>query len=300
MEHFMQESQFIPEKHYHEAVATIRQHSKQEPTIGLILGSGLGDLVDEIEQPDVISYETIPHWPHSTVHGHAGKLVIGQLGGHTVLAMQGRAHFYEGYTMAEVTLPVRIMRLMGINTLIVTNAAGGLNPNFSAGDIMVIEDHINPVAMSGNSPLRGPNIGTFGPRFSINTRIYNPTLRKLAHEVAEANDIPLQEGVYVSLSGPAFETPAEVRMLRAWGGDSVGMSTAHETLVAYHTGMRILGFSSITNLSLDRTDAYEEVSHEEVLRLGREIVPRLATIIRGVLDNMPAYNPAEIENQPEA
>jgi len=199
--------------------------------------------------------------------------VIGELEGRTVLAMQGRSHFYEGYPMSLVTLPVRVMRLLGIDTLIVTNAAGGLNPSFHAGDIMVIEDHINIVGMAGNSPLRGPNLGEFGPRFTINTRAYNPTLRWLAHRVAQEKGITLREGVYVALAGPAFETPAEVRMLRAWGGDSVGMSTAHEVMVAYHAGMRVLGFSSITNLSLDSTEARDEVSHEEVLRLGREIVP---------------------------
>lgn len=295
----MDKTEFIPEAHYREAAEAVRSRTDRTPAIGLILGSGLGTLVNEIEQAEVINYEDIPHWPHSTVPGHAGKLIIGQLEGQPVIAMQGRAHFYEGYSMAQVTLPVRVMRLLGVHTLIVTNAAGGLNPAFQAGDIMVIEDHINPVAMSGHTPLRGPNLDSFGPRFSINTRIYNPALRKLAHTVAEANRIPLREGVYVSLSGPGFETPAEIRMLRLWGGDAVGMSTAHETLVAYHAGIRVLGFSSITNLCLDQTNAYEEVSHEEVLRLGREIVPRLAKIVRGVLKDMPPYDPKDVENHPE-
>jgi purine-nucleoside phosphorylase len=295
----MHDSAFIPLAHYHEAAEAVRQRIKQTPAIGLVLGSGLGSLVEEIKDADAIPYQEIPHWPHSTVQGHAGKLVIGQLENKTVLAMQGRAHFYEGYTMAQVTLPIRVMRLLGINAVVLTNAAGGLNPGFSAGDIMVIQDHINPVGLFGHSPLRGPNIGAFGPRFSINTHIYNPTLIKLAHRVAQANEISLREGVYVSLSGPAFETPAEVRMLRAWGGDAVGMSTAHEALVAYHAGMRVLGFSSITNLCLDNTEAQDEISHEEVLRLGRQIVPRLAAILRGVLCEMPPFDPSEIENQPE-
>lgn len=296
----MDPSLSIPLEHYYEAAAAVRKRTNQQPAIGLILGSGLGTLVEEIAHADIIPYAEIPHWPRSTVQGHVGQLVIGTLEGRTVLAMQGRSHFYEGYPMSLVTLPVRVMRLLGIDTLIVTNAAGGLNPDFGAGDIMVIEDHINIVGMAGNSPLRGPNLGEFGPRFTINTRAYNPALRRLAHRVAREKGITLREGVYVALAGPAFETPAEVRMLRAWGGDSVGMSTAHEVMVAYHAGMRALGFSSITNLSLDNTEAREEVSHEEVLRLGREIVPRLAAVLRGVLADLPPYDPADVENQPEA
>jgi len=296
----MESSLTIPLEQYRDAADAVRQRTQQRPTVGLILGSGLGTLVDEISNADVIPYAEIPHWPRSTVQGHAGKLVIGELEGRTVLAMQGRSHFYEGYSMAEVTLPVRVMRLLGIDTLVVTNAAGGLNPEFQAGDIMVIEDHINIVAMAGNSPLRGPNLDEFGPRFSINTRAYNPTLRALAHRVAQEKGINLREGVYVALAGPAFETPAEVRMLRVWGGDSVGMSTAHEVTVAYHAGMRILGFSSITNMSLDSTEVSEEVSHEDVLRLGKQIVPRLAAVLRGVLAELPPYDPSEVENQPEA
>jgi purine-nucleoside phosphorylase len=290
---------YIPEAHYREAADAIRQRISELPSIGLILGSGLGALVEEIHNPMVIPYQEIPHWPQSTVVGHAGKLVFGQLENQPVVAMQGRIHFYEGYSMAQVTLPVRVMRLLGVQTLIVTNAAGGLNPNFNAGDIMVIEDHINIVGMSGFHPLRGPNMGMFGPRFSIHTRSYNPTLRKLAHKVAQANQITLRDGVYVALAGPSFETPAEVRMLRGWGGDTVGMSTAHEVLTAYHAGMRVLGFSSVTNLSLDNTEAQDNISHEDVLRLGKQIVPRLATIIRGVLREMPPYDPSESENHPE-
>ena len=290
----------IPEAHYRDAAAAIKQRLSQQPTIGLILGSGLGPLVDEIENATIITYDDIPHWPRSTVEGHVGRLVVGDFEGHTVLAMQGRLHFYEGYSMAQVTLPVRVMRLLGIHTLVVTNAAGGLNPTFAAGDLMVIEDHIFVPGLAGYTPLGGPNADLFGPRFSIHTHSYTPTLRKLAHKVAQDNDIAVQEGVYVSLSGPAFETPAEVRMLRAWGGDSVGMSTASEVLVACHAGMRVLGFSSITNVSLDNTASQDEVTHEEVLRLGRQIVPKLATIIRGVLREMPPYDPSEIENRPES
>jgi purine-nucleoside phosphorylase len=291
--------QHITLEQYREAAAAVRQRTEQQPAIGLILGSGLGPFVNEIESQDIIPYSEITHWPTSTVVGHAGRLVIGQMSGHTVLAMQGRVHSYEGYSMAQVTLPVRVMQILGIKTLIVTNAAGGLNPNFEAGDIMVIEDHIFPGGMAGLNPLRGPNIPEFGPRFSIHTRSYDPTLRKLAHKVAREHQITLREGVYVSLSGPSFETPAEVRMLRAWGGDAVGMSTAPEVLVANHAGMRVLGFSSITNLSLDNTETQDDISHEEVLRLGQLIVPRLVTLIRGVLIDMPPYDPGSVENHPE-
>jgi purine-nucleoside phosphorylase len=295
----MHPSQFIPEEHYREAAAAIQQRTRQKPTVGLILGSGLGPLVDEIRNQDVIPYEDIPHWPRSTVVGHAGKLVIGQLENQTVMVMQGRSHYYEGYTLAHITLPVRVMRLLNVDTLIVTNAAGGLNSTYQAGDIMVIEDHINLVGMAGHNPLIGPNLGMFGPRFSILTHTYDSELRKLAHKVAQEQGLTLREGVYVVLAGPSFETPAEVRMLRAWGADTVGMSTVHEVLVANHAGMRVLGFSSVTNISLDSTDAHEEVSHEEVLRLGRQIVPRLATVIRGVLRQMTPYDPAKSENKPE-
>lgn len=295
----MDAQQWIPEEHYTAAADAVRSRTSRQPKVGLILGSGLGPLVDEISQPDIIPYQDIPHWPHSTVHGHAGRLVIGELEGQDVLAMQGRIHFYEGYSMAQVTLPVRVMRRLGINTLIVTNAAGGLNANYTAGDLMVIEDHIFPGGIAGHHPLRGPNLESFGPRFSIHTRSYSPELRVVAHQVAKANGLSLQEGVYVSLSGPTFETPAEVRMLRMWGGDAVGMSTAPEVLVAYHAGMRVLGISTITNISLDNTAATDDVSHESVLALGRRVVPKLATIIRGVLREMPPYDPAQVENPPE-
>jgi purine-nucleoside phosphorylase len=296
----MDQPVWIPEEHYRETAAAVQSRLTQLPTVGLILGSGLGTLVDEITNPLVIPYHHLPHWPAPTVQGHVGRMVIGQLENRTVLAMQGRIHFYEGYSMAQVTLPVRVMRLLGIDTLIVTNAAGGLNPGFSAGDIMVIEDHIFMPGFAGFTPLSGPNVPSFGPRFTINTHCYSAELRQLAHRVAAANGVSLREGVYVSLSGPAFETPAEVRMLRLIGGDSVGMSTAPEVLVANHMGMRVLGFSTITNVSLDSTSAVDEVSHEDVLRLGRQVVPRLAAVIRGVLRDLPAYDPAQSENRPEA
>lgn len=295
----MQDDHAIPEAHYREAADFIRSRTQQQPSIGLVLGSGLGPLIDAIETPDTIEYANIPHWPHSTVKGHAGRLVIGQLEGRTVVAMQGRAHFYEGYSMAQVTLPIRVMKLLGVDTIILTNAAGGLNPGFSTGDIMLITDHINLPGITGTNPLRGPNLETFGPRFSIHTRTYHLALGQLAHRVAEANHLTLRDGVYMALSGPTFETPAEVRMLRLLGGDSVGMSTAPEALVAYHTGMRVLGFSTITNLAIDSTATRQDVSHEDVLRLGREIVPNLTLLLRGVLRDLPPFDPQEMENGPQ-
>ncbi len=295
----MQPTDWIPEVHYREAAASVRARLSLQPTVGLVLGSGLGPLVEEIQDAVCIPFQEIPHWPAATVQGHAGQLVAGTLEGQPVLVMQGRIHFYEGYSMAQVTLPVRVMRLLGIDTLILTNAAGGLNRTFQAGDLMVIEDHIFLAGMAGYNPLRGPNQGMFGPRFSIHTRTYSPQLRSLARRVAGELGITLHEGVYVSLAGPSFETPAEVRMLRALGGDAVGMSTAAEAIVAYHAGMRVLGISSITNLSIDNTAAREEVSHEEVLRAGRQIVPRLAALLRGILRQLPPFDPEEIENHPE-
>jgi len=295
----MEQTHIIPETHYREAAEYIRARLSVAPTVGLVLGSGLGPLVDEIEGAQAIPFRGIPHWPSATVQGHAGRLVGGTLEGCPVLVMQGRIHYYEGYSLAQVTLPVRVMRLLGIDTLILTNAAGGLNQGFSVGDIMVIEDHIYPASFSGMNPLHGPNMGAFGPRFPVHTHTYSRQLRALAHRVAADQGIALREGVYVSLSGPTFETPAEVRLFRSWGGDAVGMSTAPEALVAYHAGMRVLGFSSITNISLDSTTAQQEVSHEDVLRAGKQIVPRLAVLLRGVLRELPPFDPGEIENAPE-
>ena len=283
-------------KKLHTAADAVRKVCGQAD-IAVILGSGLGGYEETLIDPKEISYSKIPGFPVSTVSGHAGKFVVGTVRDKRVLVMSGRFHHYEGHSLDAVTMPIRVMALMGVKTLIITNAAGGVNTGFNAGELMLITDFIN---LSGRNPLRGKNLDEFGPRFSINTRAYNPTLRALAHRVAQEKGINLREGVYVALAGPAFETPAEVRMLRVWGGDSVGMSTAHEVTVAYHTGMRILGFSSITNMSLDSTEVSEEVSHEDVLRLGKQIVPRLAAVLRGVLAELPPYDPSEVENQPEA
>lgn len=261
----------------------IRSHTQHQPQIGLILGSGLGALAEQIQEADDIPFNEIPHFPVSTVYGHSGRLVIGKLEHQTVMVMQGRAHYYEGYTMAQVTLPVRVMQSLGIGTLIVTNAAGGLNPDWTAGDLMLITDHINLIGMIGLNPLRGPNLEAFGPRFPDMSQAYDPQLGDLARQVAQEKDIVLREGVYTGLSGPTFETPAELRFLRLIGTDAVGMSTVAEVTVAGHGGMKVLGLSGITNIVVYDPSQDEGASHEEVLEVGERIVPTLIKIIKGTL-----------------
>lgn len=261
----------------------IRSHLEFTPRIGIILGSGLGPLADNIDNPTIIPYHDIPNWPQSTVWGHSGRLVIGTLEDQPVLVMQGRVHFYEGYSMQQVTFPVRVMQLLGIEVLLLTNAAGGINTSFSAGDLMLIEDHINLLGHMGQNALMGPNDERLGERFPIFTYAYDPDLRRKVIELAERENIPLQRGVYLCLSGPAFETPAEIRLFRAWGADAVGMSTAPEATVAVHGGMRVMGVSTITNIAIDHQAVRREVSHEEVLKIGAKAVPRLMKLIRGVV-----------------
>ena len=268
---------------YEHAADIIRQRSHKQPSVGLVLGSGLGTLADTLEDATAIAYEDIPGWPTSTVVGHAGKLVIGTLEGRVVAAQQGRAHFYEGYSMQQVTFPIRVMKLLGIDTVILTNAAGGIDQSYRAGDLMMISDHINPLGMVGFSPLHGPNDERFGPRFPPLVHTYDADLRRAAREAAVQDDIPLHEGVYVSLSGPTYETPAEIRMLRGWGADAVGMSTTHEVVAAAHAGMRVFACSGITNEAIDTIDTSDDVNHEDVLELGKVIVPRLTQILRAVL-----------------
>lgn len=270
---------------YRAAADAIRQHTNQTPKIGLVLGSGLGVLADELTEKIAIPYEAIPGWPRSTVHGHSGKLVFGKLEGVPVVCQQGRAHFYEGYTPQQITFPIRVMRQLGVETVILTNAAGGLNASFKPGDIMLIDDHINFVGMAGNHPLYGPNDDTLGPRFPGMSQAYDQRLRKLAVESASRAGIPMHHGVYVCVSGPSFETPAEVRMLRMFG-DAVGMSTVHEVIVARHMGMNVLAFSAITNAGIDQIDTPFDANHEEVLEVGLVIVPRLKAVIRGVLSTV--------------
>lgn len=272
--------------HYDEAAAFIRTCSQHRPAIGLVLGSGLGPLADQIEEATSIPYVEIPHFPISTVAGHAGRLVIGKLGGATVCAMQGRFHFYEGYSLAQTTLPIRVMSRLGINTLILTNAAGGVNPNFEVGDLMLIEDHINFVGMGGQNPLIGPNLEAFGTRFPPMNRAYTHRLRQLTQAVAAEQGIELRRGVYLYVAGPNFETPAEIRFARTIGADAVGMSTVPEAIVAHHAGLEVLGLSTITNLCIDTVDTSVEPTHEEVTAAGKIIVPRLTQLLVGVLTQL--------------
>jgi len=273
---------------YEAAIAVIKEHTDIIPEIGLVLGSGLGTLANEIENATIIPYEKIPGWPLSTVHGHSGNLVIGTLEGKKVVAQQGRAHFYEGYTMKQVTFPIRIMHLLGVSTVILTNAAGGVDSSFNVGDVMLINDHINLPGLTGKNPLMGPNDDSVGPRFVGLAQAYDRALREKAREVAQTYDIPMHEGTYAAVSGPAFETPAEIRMLRVIGANAVGMSTVHEVLVARHAGLRVMACSGITNKAIDKVDSDFETNHEEVLEAGKVIVPRLTTILKGVLKDFPA------------
>jgi purine-nucleoside phosphorylase len=250
----------------------------------LILGSGLNALADSVQNADFIPYADLPNWPRSTVHGHAGRLVIGELEGQPVLVMQGRVHFYEGYSMSQVTLPVRVMVRLGLEMMIVTNAAGGINPDFAPGDVMLITDNLNLVGMSGANPLMGPNIDELGPRFPDMSRAYDPELMEKARKVAMENKLSLREGVYCGLSGPSFESPADLRFLRMAGADSVGMSTVPEVIVARHGGLRVLGFSGISNKA--NLDGSTLTTHEEVIEAGKVITPKIETIVRGVLRSL--------------
>ncbi len=256
-----------------------------EPQVGIITGSGLSGLAREVEEPLIIPYEEIPEFPPATVEGHPGRFVLGYLAGKGVVVMQGRSHFYEGYSLEQITLPVRVMRALGADTLIVTNAAGGLNEDFKAGDLMLITDHINLVGMAGHSPLFGPNDERLGPRFVDMSNAYDRELRKIALEVGHELGFELRQGVYVMLGGPTFETPAEIRFLRLMGADAVGMSTVPEAVVARHGGMRVLGISHISNMAVGHhpLEAKEEGLHEEVLEAGEKTLPKLLALIKGVL-----------------
>lgn len=276
-------SEFFSRSHLKAAVAAIRGQTELQPKIGLILGSGLNPLADAVEDDFVTPYGEIPHFPVATVEGHIGRLIVGRLEGQDVVVMQGRAHYYEGYSMAKVTFPVRVMQVLGIETLIVTNAAGGLNREFQAGDVMLITDHINLIGMGGLNPLRGPNLDDFGPRFPDMSAPYDAQLRAFAKQVATQANVPLREGVYICLAGPSFETPADVRFLRLIGADAVGMSTVPEVIVARHGGTRVLGLSGISNVAPVEGMPLVKTTHEEVLEAGQVLAPRLETIIRGVL-----------------
>jgi len=263
------------------AASFIRSKINGNPEIGLILGSGLGVLADDIENPIVLPYEEIPEFPVSTVSGHAGKLIIGELSGKKVVAMQGRFHFYEGYTMNMVTFPVRVMKLLGVEKLIVTNAAGGVNEEFKPGDLMIITDHINNM---GTNPLIGANDERFGPRFPDMSEAYSKSLRMKAKKVASVLEIKVKEGVYVGNTGPTYETPAEIRFARAIGGDAVGMSTVPEVIVAGHCGMEVLGISCITNMAAGILD--QPLSHEEVIETTELVKASFKSFIKQIVEKI--------------
>lgn len=273
-------------RQYDEAADAILGQTSHRPTVGLILGSGLSSLADAVEEATILPYADLPHFAVSTVAGHAGRLVIGKLAGVTVCVMQGRFHAYEGYSLQQTTFPVRVMQRMGVRTLILTNAAGGVNPNFAVGDLMLIEDHINFAGFAGFNPLIGPNLDEFGPRFPAMNRTYTRRLRELAIMVGAQHALPLRRGVYTYLSGPFFESPAEIRMLRRLGTDAVGMSTVPEALIARHAEMDVLAISTITNICIDELDVEGEPSHEEVQAAGKVIVPRLTQLLMGVLERL--------------
>ena len=261
------------------AVAAIGALSRQRPTVAIVLGSGLGALADEVQGADRIPYDQIPGWRRSTAPGHAGQLVVGSLGGKTVAVMKGRLHYYEGYDIAAVTFPIRVFKAWGIDTVIITNACGGLNPSYHTGDLMVINDHINFMA---TNPLRGPNDDSLGTRFPDMVGTYTEELRRLAHAV----DPDLREGVYVAVAGPNYETPAELRMLRSWGADAVGMSTVPEVLVARHAGMRILAIATVTDMATGLPGLVDHVTHEQVLAVADKAGKRLGYVVTGVLQRL--------------
>jgi purine-nucleoside phosphorylase len=264
--------------------ATANYISKRTATkaeLGIILGTGLGGLTGEITIKEEIPYGEIPNFPLSTVEGHAGRLIHGYLGNKEILAMQGRFHFYEGYNMKEVTFPIRVMRELGIGTLIVSNASGGLNPGYKVGDITIISDHIN---FFPEHPLRGPNHPELGPRFPDMSQVYDLSLRENARRIAAENKIAVKEGVYVGVSGPTFETPAEYLMFRALGGDAVGMSTVPEVIVAHHAGMRIFGVSVITDSGVP--GQIREITHEEVQHVAAASEPSMTLLLKKLIESL--------------
>ena len=263
-----------------ETAAFLKDKMHTRPETAIILGTGLGSLVNEIEDKYEISYETIPHFPVSTVEGHSGKLIFGKLGKKDILAMQGRFHFYEGYAMTEVTFPVRVMRELGIQTLFVSNAAGGMNPDFEIGDLMIITDHINHFP---EHPLRGKNI-PYGPRFPDMSEAYNKELIRKADAIATEKGIKVQHGIYIGTQGPTYETPAEYKMFRILGADAVGMSTVPEVIVANHCGIKVFGISVITDLGVE--GKIVEVTHEDVQKAADQAQPLMTTIMRELINRV--------------
>lgn len=267
--------------HIWEATSFIQGKTDHRPTVGLILGSGLGSLADEIEDSITIPYAEIPHFTTSSAVGHANELVIGKLNGKTVAAMKGRYHYYEGYSLEEVTFPVRVMKALGIEDLIITNACGSVNKNFNPGDLMLITDHLN---LTGTNPLIGPNHEELGTRFPDLTQVYSKELQTKAAGVAEGLGFSLREGVYAWWSGPTYETPAEIRMIRTLGADAVGMSTVPEVIVAAHGGMRVLGISCLTNMAAGILD--QPLSHGEVIEVAAQVKTKFSGLVKGVLAEM--------------
>ena len=257
-----------------EAIGYIRKHTDMNPEVGIILGTGLGNLADQIEEEKVLAYNFIPHFPISTVQSHFGRLIFGTLEGKKVVAMQGRFHYYEGYHMQEITFPVRVMKMLGVHTLIVSNASGALNLDYANGDLVIIDDHIN---MQGTNPLVGPNISEFGPRFPEMSRPYDPELCKLAKGIADENGFTCHQGVYIAVTGPNLETRAEYRCFRILGGDIVGMSTVPEVLVARHMGMRVFAISVVTDVG--DPDNLEAVSLDDVISVASEAEPRVTKVV---------------------
>lgn len=264
-----------------EAANFLKGKYTKSPRIGLILGSGLGVLADEIENPVKIPYEEIPNFPVSTVEGHAGQLVIGNLSGKEVVVMQGRFHYYEGYPFNQVTFPVKVMKELGVQTVVVTNAAGGVNQSFEPGDLMIISDHINNM---GSNPLIGPNDSKFGARFPDMSEAYSKELRTLARDVASKLNIRIQEGVYVGNTGPSYETPAEVRMIRTIGGDAVGMSTVPEVIVARHAGLKVLGISCISNMAAGILD--QPLTHNEVIETTEKVRADFLKFVKEIVNQI--------------
>ena len=267
------------------ATDAVRARITTIPDIALILGSGLGELAESVENATIIPTQEIPFWPVSTVPGHKGRLVIGELEGKKVLVLQGRTHYYEGHQISKIGLPIRVMQRLGVKTLILTNASGGLNDDYYPGDLMIIKDHLGLLPMAGENPLRGPNLDEFGPRFPDMSAIYNPELIELTENVAAQLGVEMRKGVYVGLSGPSFETPADCRFLKMVGADAVGMSTVPEAIVAKHGGMAVLGIATITNKI--EPDGTNEATHQEVLEVGDQLAPKLMKVIRGVLQKLP-------------
>jgi len=274
-------SNTITHDHIQEAAAYIQSKISETPVVGLILGSGLGVLAELVEQPVTIAYGDIPHFPVSTVEGHAGELLIGKIAGRTVAMMKGRFHMYEGYGPELTAFPVRVMKAIGVTKLLVTNAAGGINTSYKPGDLMLISDHLN---MTGRNPLIGTNDNRLGVRFPDMSQAYSPQLRQKAKDVAASQGVELQEGVYVGFLGPNYETPAEIRMLRVLGGDAVGMSTVSEVIVAQHAGMEVLGISCISNMAAGILD--QPLSHDEVMETAELVRDQFLKLVIGIIPVM--------------